>query len=261
MKSDADMASLAENGIQVFPSANEIPANLLRFHLRFDDAPDVFDISTAIRLVDAYDVVVDHVFLDLNEGLWSADGLTLTLMLHPGRIKSGLIANHTLGNALHEQDQYELQIRSEHLCNLYYVDTGSPANAKNEWISIKRFTAIAAVDQAIDVNSLSFKTPKAHSLNSISITFPWNIDVLSAENCVGLSTALDLPVDVQIELGEAEKTIRFIPRHPWAKGPVKVHFSSEFEDVSGNRLSNAFAKDMHFFAYDTPTVVKLLIDR
>jgi hypothetical protein len=259
MKSNADVAVLIATGIQVFPSANEIPANLLRFHLRFDEVPDVFDISTAIRLVDANEVVVDHIFLDLNEGLWSADGLTLTVMLHPGRIKTGLVASRNLGSAFQEYDQYELQLRREHL-PFFPERSPSPASATNEWVCIKRFTAIAAITAAIDAQSLLLSAPNAHSLNSLSITFPRSIDRLAAENYARLSNATDAILDVRIDLGEAEKTIHFIPRHPWPTGPVMLHFSIEFEDVSGNRLSNAFAKDAQFSGPDAQTVVTLLLD-
>jgi hypothetical protein len=99
MSSNYGIATSTGNHIQVFPSANEIPTNLLRFHIRFEETPEVFDVSTAIRLIDSAGVAIDHVFLDLNEGLWSSDGLTLTVMLHPGRIKTGLVASGYLGNA------------------------------------------------------------------------------------------------------------------------------------------------------------------
>jgi hypothetical protein len=259
MKSNADMAALAENGIQVFPSANEIPANLLRFHLRFDEVPDVFDIGTAIRLIDVNEAVVDHVFLDLNEGLWSADGLTLTVMLHPGRIKTGLVASGNLGSAFREYDQYELQLRREHLPFLQGRSPSS-ASAANEWVCIKRFTAIAAITTAIDAQSLLLSAPNAHSLNPLSITFPRSIDRLAAENYARLSNATDAVLDVQIEADSAERTIYFVPRHAWPSGPVKVHFSGDFEDVSGNRLSSAFAKDVQVSVPDIDITITLFLE-
>jgi hypothetical protein len=240
MKSNADRAALTENGIQVFPSAAEIPANLLRFHLRFDEVPDVFNVGTAIRLIDANEAVVDHVFLDLNEGLWSADGLTLTVMLHPGRIKTGLVAGRNFGNAFREYDQYELQLRREHVP---FFQGGSPssASAADEWVCIKRFTAIPAITTAIDAQSLLLSAPDARSLSPLSITFPRSIDRLAAENYVRLSNATDAVLDIKIAVDSAERTIHLVPRCTWPLEPVTVSFSDDFEDVSGNRLSSAFA--------------------
>jgi hypothetical protein len=259
MIADCDIATSTGHGIQVFPSASEIPTNLLRFHISFDEVPEVFDIGTAIRLIDATGVAIDHVFLDLNEGLWSADGLTLTVMLHPGRIKTGLIASRSLGNAFREHNRYELQLRREHLPSLHHAYSPSSASATNEWACIKRFTVIAAVDTAIDAQSLLLSVPNAHSLSRLSITFPHSIDRLGAENYVRLSNAADQLLDVQLEVGSAEKAIHFVPRHAWPSGPVTIHFSVDFEDVSGNRLSSAFAKAVQMTKPDADTAIPIFI--
>jgi hypothetical protein len=255
MIADCDIATSTGNGIQVFPSASEIPTNLLRFHIRFNEVPEVFDIGSAIRLIDAAGVAIDHVFLDLDEGLWSADGLTLTVMLHPGRIKTGLTASRALGNAFQEHNQYELQLRCEHLPSLHHVYSPSSASAANEWACIKRFTAIAAVDTAIDAQSLLLSVPNAHSLSPLSITFPRSIDRLGAENYVRLNSAADQLLDVQLEVGSAERAIHFVPRRAWPSGPVTIHFSGDFEDVSGNRLSSAFATPMQIAQHDANTII------
>jgi hypothetical protein len=258
MKSNADMAALTENGIQVFPSANEIPANLLRFHLRFDDVPDVFDISTAIRLVDAYDVVLDHVFLDLNEGLWSADGLTLTVMLHPGRIKTGLVASRNLGNAFREYDGYELQLRREHL-PFSQGCSPSSASATNEWVCIKRFTATPAVDTAIESQSLLLSLPSAHCFTPLSITFPRIVDRLAIENYVQLGHLTGAPLGAQIEIRDAERTIDFLPQHAWPSEPLILYFSRDFEDICGNRLSSAFANVAQAVKVDMHTTIPVFL--
>jgi hypothetical protein len=258
MIADCDIATSTGHGIQVFPSASEIPTNLLRFHIRFDEVPEVFNIGTAIRLIDAAGVAIDHVFLDLNEGLWSADGLTLTVMLHPGRIKTGLIASRALGNAFQEHNQYELQLRCEFFPRLQAYSPSS-ASATNEWACIKRFMVIEAVDTSIDAQSLLLSVPNAYSLSPLSITFPRSIDRLGAENYVRLSSAADELLEVQIEVGSAERVIHFLPRHAWPSGPVTVHFSLDFEDVSGNRLSSAFAKAVQMTKPDADTAIPIFI--
>jgi hypothetical protein len=64
--------------VQVFPSGMQIPANVLRFHLRFAQPPAaVADVNACVRLRDGAGQVIEHAFLDLPHGLWSADTLDL----------------------------------------------------------------------------------------------------------------------------------------------------------------------------------------
>jgi hypothetical protein len=120
--------------------------------------------------------------------------------------------------------------------------------------------AIEAIDTSIDAQSLSLSVPNLHGLSPLSITFPRSIDRLGAENYVRLSHGASALLDVQIEVGNAERTIHFVPRHAWPSGPVTVNFSADFEDVSGNRLSSAFAINTHMSAADTNTTITLFLN-
>lgn len=76
------------------------PANILRLHLVFPRPMDTWAGLGAVRLEDAWGIDRPGVFVDLPQGLWSACGRILTLLLHPGRVKQGLAARDRLGPAL-----------------------------------------------------------------------------------------------------------------------------------------------------------------
>src|SRR5215471_12789162 len=81
----------------VQPSGSEVPANLLRFSIRFEarvEGPVLRNL--ALTRVDG--TRIEEPFLD--QELWSPDGTVLTVLLHPGRVKSGLVAHDERGPIL-----------------------------------------------------------------------------------------------------------------------------------------------------------------
>ena len=80
--------------VLVQPSAAEVPANLLRLSIVFA-APVEGAVLPRIALTHADGSAVQEPFLP--QELWSPDGKILTLLLHPGRVKTGLIAGRAMG--------------------------------------------------------------------------------------------------------------------------------------------------------------------
>src|SRR5262245_53398912 len=81
----------------VQPSGPEVPANLLRLSIRFE-APVEGPVLRRLALLCADGTPIQEPFLD--QELWSPDGKVLTVLMHPGRVKSGLIAHDELGPIL-----------------------------------------------------------------------------------------------------------------------------------------------------------------
>lgn len=76
------------------------PANILRLHLVFAQAVDPWGVEQPVMLLDGQGRERPGVFVDVPGGLWSACGRILTVLLHPGRVKRGLVARDRLGPAL-----------------------------------------------------------------------------------------------------------------------------------------------------------------
>ncbi|MEO0931908.1 MAG: hypothetical protein AAFY14_14880, partial [Pseudomonadota bacterium] len=77
---------------EIYPSGDVVPENLLRMYLYFSGPMAEADILPHIRLRHEDATAVDGVFLSNRFDLWSPDRTRLTLLLDPGRVKTGLNA-------------------------------------------------------------------------------------------------------------------------------------------------------------------------
>src|ERR1043166_1557134 len=94
----------------IYPSAAEVPENLLKFYLLFSAPMSRGHIYEHIRLQDDSGKIVELPFLEINEELWDPSMTRLTLFLDPGRIKRGVKPLEEVGPALEAGHSYTLSI-------------------------------------------------------------------------------------------------------------------------------------------------------
>src|SRR5829696_3436142 len=96
--------------LSVYPSTNRLPENTLRFYIHLSGPVTRGDIYKRFKLVrdDGKEVLLP--FLRLDEELWSADGLRLTLLFDPGRVKRGLAPREEHGPILEEGRSFTFTI-------------------------------------------------------------------------------------------------------------------------------------------------------
>jgi len=113
---------------RVPPSADHVPANLLRISLTFARPVDG-DVLSRLALVRADGSAIDAPFLP--QELWSPDGAILTLLLHPGRVKTGLQARAALGPILNAGETVTLTLDGQalHTRHVDADDTEGPPGA------------------------------------------------------------------------------------------------------------------------------------
>jgi hypothetical protein len=88
--------------VQIYPTADRLPANLLRLYLVCDRAMSAGESRTHLVLLDAGGRPIERAFLQLEDELWDPSGRRLTVLFDPGRIKRGLKANLESGPPLVE---------------------------------------------------------------------------------------------------------------------------------------------------------------
>lgn len=92
-----------------------LPANFLKFYLRFSEPMERGDVFRYLRLVkiqaDGSEEEVVEPFREVE--LWGAHFETLTLWLHPGRQKPGVNLNVDLGPVLEEGERYRLLVSTD----------------------------------------------------------------------------------------------------------------------------------------------------
>lgn len=207
--------------VAVYPSGPTVPENLLRIELRFS-APLHLPVKLdQLKLVDASGVAIQDPFLDLL--LPGRDGRRVTILFHPGRIKTGVGANLALGRALHVGAQVTLVINHPELGHAVYktwrvtpFDGKSPQPAR--WTFVppqagRRAALVVHLDKAIS----------STAENLIAIRGP------DGERLEGNGRL------------EAQETVwRFTPLQPWQAGNYAVVTHPDLEDVAGNRPAAPF---------------------
>src|SRR3569833_3615118 len=91
----------------VQPSGARVPANHHRISIRFATQVEG-PVLPRISLLHVDGSQIEEPFLE--QELWSPDGHVLTILLHPGRVKSGLIARAELGPILSVGDNVSLAL-------------------------------------------------------------------------------------------------------------------------------------------------------
>lgn len=99
----------------VFPSAAEVPENLLKFYLHFSAPMSRGSIYEHIHLRDEAGKDVELPFLEIDEELWDPEMKRLTLFIDPGRIKRGVRPLEEIGPSLRQGHRFTLAIDADWL--------------------------------------------------------------------------------------------------------------------------------------------------
>lgn len=206
---------LAPRVVLVQPSGPQVPANLLRISIRLA-TPVEGPLLHRITLSRADGRRIQEPFLE--QELWSPDGKVLTVLMHPGRVKSGLKARAQMGPILAVGDEVSLAL---------------------DGLAIKRWS-VGPTDEAGPVTSA------------------WKLSGVRAETLQPLVVALDGPIDGQdagylavadadgrrvagrASLTLGESAWMFTPEEPWRAGAYKLVVRGTLEDPAGNRLGSRF---------------------
>jgi hypothetical protein len=200
----------------IFPSGPTVPENLLRIELRFS-APLRLPFTIAqVKLLDNGGREIEHAFLDLP--LPSADGTRVTILMDPGRVKSGLIENRTLGRALHGGSTVTLVVDDAEL---------SAPTHKTWWV-----TGFAS--QRLRPDRWMLDPPLAGTRDALLLHLRAPLSS-TAESLIAIRgpDARRVPGVARLERGET--LWRFIPAVPWESAAYSVVTHPELEDTAGNR--------------------------
>lgn len=205
----------------VYPSGSSVPENLLRIEVRFARPLRTPLEVSQIKLLDALGDKIEDAFLDLI--LPSADGKWVTLLMHPGRVKSGVGPNVALGRAL--QNGSTVRFVLDHPALAYPL--------------IKVWTVTAFDAQPPQPENWSFKVPRLQSRDALIVHLGQPISS-SAETLIAVRGPKGHRVAGRISLDRCETIWRFTPSRPWQTGRYAVVTRPDLEDPAGNRACGAF---------------------
>lgn len=206
--------------VLVQPSGTQVPANLLRISIRFAtqiEGPVLHRIS----LLRADGREIQKPFLE--QELWSPDGTVLTLMMHPGRVKSGLNARAHMGPILAMGDNVSLAL---------------------DGLPIKRWSVGPADEAGPATSAWKVSAVRAGSLQRLVVTLDGPIDGRDAGYLV-IADGRGRRVAGRARLTIGESAWTFIPNAPWRAGTYKLVVRGTLEDPAGNRLGGRFETSIY----------------
>jgi len=204
----------------VQPSGPVVPANLLRLSIRFE-AQVEGPMLRRLALLRADGMQIQVPFLE--QELWSPDGKVLTVLMHPGRVKSGLIAHDERGPILAPGEDVTLALDG-HPIKQWRV---GPANTVGPTVSAWKVSAV-----------------RAGSRQPIVVTLDGPIDGRDADY-LAIADERDRRVAGSAQLANGESTWTFVPSSPWRAGAYKLVARGTLEDPAGNRLGSRFETPVH----------------
>lgn len=214
----------------VYPSADEVPANLLKFYLHFSkpmrEGPAIFD---RVQLLDDQGEALEDPWRRTE--LWNEDATRLTLWIHPGRIKEGVNLRNELGPVLEPNRKYTLVIDDK----LLDAD-GRPLGAAFK----KTFRTAASVRTAIEVRDWTTGSPQAGTRMPVEVKFPRPLDRALLGRSLAVTDAEGRPVPGAVEVGAKERSWSFVPSKPWAQGEHTITVDDRLEDLAGNTIRRPF---------------------
>ena len=224
-KKSVEMAEV----ISIYPSASQLPENLLRFYIYFNTPMKKGQALKHIHLTDTAGNIDNHAFMEFKQELWSADGKRLTILFDPGRIKRGVSTNMLRGPALLKGEHYKLSI------------SGTWQDVYGQVLSInttKEIEVVNAYRHHIKINEWMTEKPTANSYHTLTIHFDRIMDHALIQSMIKLVDAEENPVAGYWEILEKERLMQFIPEKKWEKGSYQIMIDRRLEDVAGNNLQN-----------------------
>lgn len=216
----------------IYPSADQLPENLLRVYLNFSAPMSRGEAYRRLSLVDdATGEAVELPFLELEQELWDPAGRRLTVLFDPGRIKRGLVPNVEAGLPLIPGRSYRLVISAD------WLDAhAQPLERGFE----KRFSVTASDFNSPVPPSWQIEAPTAGSKEPVVVSLGEPIDRALGLRLIDVLGAGQQVVAGEPALDDRETRWSFTPAENWRPGHYRLQVEGTLEDPSGNSVLRPF---------------------
>lgn len=221
--------------VQVFPSADVLPENLLKFYVHFSAPMSRGHVYDHIELIDETGKRIVLPFLELDEELWNPELTRLTLLIDPGRIKRGVQPLEEVGPSLQVGQTFTLRIGKD------WKDARGVPLASD---FAKTFRVTLPDRASPDPVRWTVAAPQARSRDPLVVTFREPLDHALALRLLHVRDAAGDEVAGTADLTRHETEWRFVPDEPWEKGSMELSVGTILEDLAGNSVGKPFEVDM-----------------
>ncbi len=216
--------------INIYPNLDSIPVNVTRFYIQFSKPIQEMNLLDHIKLSTEEGKNITGVFFENQYELWSPDRTKVTLLVDPGRVKLGLLANNKMGRAFDEGQKYILTVDSL----LMDFDDRKLLRSFS-----KKFTSIQEDRTPPDVSLWEIYLPKADSKEKLLLDFNDKIDHISAQTLIQVFYK-NQQVKGKIVLNAQKQKWEFIPNKKWKNGHYQILINHRLEDIANNSIEQVF---------------------
>ena len=220
---------------EIYPTADRVPANLLKFYVHFSAPMRRGHVYDYIHLRDENGREMEGPFLEVGEELWDPGLTRLTLFIDPGRIKRGVKPLEDIGPALKEAGRYTLVIDRK------WEDAGG--NPLKEGFT-RTFMVGPADREPIKPEQWKMHPPKAGTRERLELDFLKPMDHALASRVIEVTDPAGNPIEGDAALSEGERRWTFIPAAAWKNGAGWVVIQTTLEDLAGNNVGKPFEVDL-----------------
>jgi hypothetical protein len=217
--------------LAVYPSADVLPENLLKFYIHFSAPMQRGGSYRHIRLLGGNGEPVDMPFLELAEELWDRTGTRLTLLLDPGRVKQDLKPHKEVGRALARGHDYIVSIAAD-----WRDAQGNPLQSEFR----KQFRVTAPDVTQPDPHRWRLSVPSEGTRQPLVVAFPEPLDQAMLQHVIRVAGPGDAAVDGDFTVGEREMEWSIRPTTPWRSGTYQLVIEETLEDLAGNSVERPF---------------------
>ncbi|MEZ6093928.1 MAG: hypothetical protein R3C03_06775 [Pirellulaceae bacterium] len=219
---------------QVYPTADELPQNLLRMYIQFSQPMSRGEAYQNIVLLDRHGQVVENPFLPLPQELWDPGQRRFALLFDPGRIKQGLVPHDEMGPPLLPNETYTLVIKKS-----WHDSHGRELTEEFR----KEFSVIEPWTDQLDETKWTIEAPSLNSRDPLTVRFDRLMNFGMLFGSLRVQQAGER-IEGEIHIDNEESAWSFTPSANWNLGEYELVIDSDLEDVAGNRLSRPFEVDL-----------------
>ena len=220
---------------QIYPTAEVLPENLLKFYVHFSAPMRRGGIYEFISLRKADGEEVELPFLEIDEELWDDALMRLTLIIDPGRIKRGVLPLEQIGPALETGQRYTLDIS-----RAWKDAAGAPLKSGFQ----KAFAVRQPDREPIDTARWQLHPPQADTRAPLTVNFAEPLEHALALRLLTVTDETGQPVAGKSVLTEHESRWSFTPDAAWRRGRYQLVVQTTLEDLAGNNIGKPFEVDL-----------------
>ena len=220
---------------RVYPSAEVLPENLLKFYIHFSAPMSGGHIYDHLHLRTQAGKEIELPFLEIDEELWDPAMTRLTLFIDPGRIKRGVQPLEEIGPALEQGKRYTLFIE-----RAWRDAAGNPLRE-----TFQKAFAVGPPDrEPPDPARWKLQPPRSETREPLAITFPEPMDHALARRLIRVARESGELIEGETGMEDQERRWRFLPTGPWGRGSYTLLVPVTIEDLAGNNVGKPFEVDL-----------------